>query len=75
MISPPNPASESAAIITLRADFESRVEGIQQTLDQRLEKISTQQGEIERLSTRIHWLEQQYKLNQAQRFGARSEQA
>ncbi len=51
------------------------MEGLQQTLNQRSEKISTQQIEIERLSARIQWFEQQHKLDQARRFGASSEKA
>jgi transposase len=75
MVLPPNPAAESIAIDALKAGFKIQMDGVQETLDQRSEKISTLQAENERLSTRIQWFERQHKLDQARRFGASSEKA
>ncbi len=78
MILPPNPTFKSAAINTLKADFQvllQQVNGLKDILDLREQKITTQQAEIERLNTRIQWFEQQHTLDQARRFGASAEKA
>ncbi len=78
MILPLNPTFESAAINVLKADFQvllQQVDGLKDALDLREQKITTQQAEIERLNTRIQWFEQQYKLDQARRFGTSSGKA